>query len=351
MPPGSGPLLGSWRTKILLAVGSAVVLLGGRAAIPPATPSAVPVSQERAAPLITQGDVNLGLDPVGAFVTIPAQQPDAAGRTVSDLAPAATPALAGIGVAVSERYVLTHAQTLGGRRSVTLVLAAGREAQAELAVHELETGLVLLKWTGGTPLRPLRFRTSDESRVRGIVDRLTALADAGRGLPASLGISIQPIDAELGAVVGTEGVLISAVEPGSPAAAVLRAGDALTAIDDTPVASIDAAREAFARLRVDAPATVTVRRNGKPLTVSVTAGQAQGPRKSTDDALDAPAAGDLLSRAQLDAAGIEAGARVLAVNGDPVRTRAAVQGQLRPRRPPALLYVQQDGERFFAVLR
>ena len=47
------------------------MLVGGRAAIPPAAPKAVPVSQERAAPLITQGDVNLGLDPAGALVTIP----------------------------------------------------------------------------------------------------------------------------------------------------------------------------------------------------------------------------------------------------------------------------------------
>jgi hypothetical protein len=96
---------------------------------------------------------------------------------------------------------------------------------------------------------------------------------------------------------------------------------------------------------------VRVRRDGKPLTFSLTAGPAQAPRKPADEPPDAPAAGDLLSTPQLEAAGIEASARVLAVNGEPARTRAALQRQLRPRRPPVLLYVQQDGERFFAVVR
>lgn len=351
MAAAAAPLLGSWRTKLLLAAGSAAVLIGGRAAIPPASPTSVPASEERAAPLITQADVNLGLDPAGAFVTIPGEQRDATGRTVTDVAPSATPAAAGVGVAVSERYVLSHAQALAGRRSVTLVLAGGREAQAELVVHELESGLVLLAWTGGTPLRPLRFRPSDESRVRGIVDRLIDLAESGQGLPASLGIRVQAIDAKLGAVVGTDGVLVSTVEPGSPAAAALRAGDALTAIDDRPIASVDAALDAFARLRVDSPANVTIRRDGKPLTVSLTPSLAQAPRKSAAEALDAPTAGELLSPAQLGAAGIEGDARVLAVNGEPARTRAAVQRHLRPRRPPALLHVQQAGERFFVVSR
>lgn len=351
MPPDSRPLLGSWRTKVLLAAASAAVLIGGRAAIPPASPSSVPASEERAAPLITQGDVNLGLDPAGAFVTIPGEERGATGRTVADVAASAAPAPAGIGVAVSERYVLSHAQTLAGRRSVTLVLAGGREAQADLVVHEMETGLVLLAWIGGTPLRPLRFRTSDQSRARDIVDRLIDLAETGRGLPASLGIRVQAIDADLAALVGTEGVLISAIDADSPASAALRPGDVLTAINDQPTASVEAAVEAIGKLRVDAPATVAVRRNGKPLTVSVSAGLARRPaRWSAQEVSDASAVEALLTRAQLDAAGIEDGARLLAVNGEPARTRTAVQRALR-RRPPALLYVQQDGERFFVVLR
>ena len=348
--PGPRPLLDSWRTKVLLAAGSAAVLIGGRAAMPPVAPTTVPVSQERAAPLITERDVNLGLDPAGAFVTIPVPA-RAAGRTVTDVVPSNAPAPAGIGVAVSERYVLSHALALAGRRSVTLVLAGGREAQADLVVHELETGLVLLEWTAGAALRPLRFRTSDESRLRAIVERLTALAETGRGLPASLGIRVQAIDAELGALVGADGVLVSAVEPGSPAAASLHPGDVLTAIDDTAIASVDAALVAFARLRVDAPVTVAVRRDSKPLTVTITAGHARAPASPADDAQNAPAAGDLLSAAQLDAARIGANARLLAIDGQPAGTRTTVQRELRRRRAPALLYVQQEGEPFFTVLR
>jgi S1-C subfamily serine protease len=346
----ASPLFGSWRTKLLLAAGSAAVLLVGRAAIPPTTPSAVPASQERAAPLITQGDVNLGLDPAGALVTIPREDRGAAGRTVTDVAPPATLAPSGIGVAVSDRYVLTHAQALAGRRSVTVVLAGGREAQAELVAHELDTGLALLAWTGGTPLRPLRFRTSDSSVVGAVVNRLTGLAESGRGLPGSLGLRLQPIDAELGAVVGSEGVLVSAVEPGSPAAVSLRAGDVVTGIDDRPTPTVAAALEAISRLSTDAAVTVSVRRNGEPLTVSLTAGLAQVPGK-WHEADAAPAAEEVLSPAQLDAARIDGSARVLAVNGEPAGTRAGVQRELRPRRTPALLYVQQDGERFFVVLK
>jgi S1-C subfamily serine protease len=186
--------------------------------------------------------------------------------------------------------------------------------------------------------------------VRSIVDRLTALADAGRGLPASLGIRLQAIDEELAAVVGTEGVLISEIEADSSASTILRSGDVLTALGDQPTASVAAALEAVARLRVDAPVTVAVRRLGKPLNVTLIAGLARRPAKRAQEVSDAATAEELLTPTQLDNAGIESGARVLAINGEPARTRAAVQRELR-RRSPALLYVQQDGERFFVGLR
>lgn len=308
---------------------STLVLLGGRAIRPAPTATSIPASQERAAPLIASSDVNLGLDPTGAFVTLADS--------------------GGIGIAVSEQYVLANAQALGGRQVVELLLGDNLPAQARLAVLEPATGHVLLEWTAGSPLRPIRLRPDSDSPLKTIVDRLITLAASGRGLPATLGLRLQETDAALAAALGADGVIISALDPGSPAAGVVRPGDVLIGIDDQPIASVQAAQEALARLSPDTDVSLALRRNGEAVTIVVTAALAAGSRPPLERTR-APAAGAILTPVQLSRAGVDPAARLLRIDDALVAEPGSAQRTLRRRRSPALLYLEHDGERLFAVL-
>jgi uncharacterized ParB-like nuclease family protein len=342
----------SWRMRILIVAGSATLLVAGRAVRPPVTAKTVPVSQESAAPLIAPADDNQALDSAAALVTIPPAPPPAAGITTSDVATPATPpaSAAGIGVAVDDRHLVANVGALDRRRELSIVLAGGDQAQVRLAAYDPMTGLVLLEWTAGAPLRPIRPRAAAEPRLKGIVDRLTALRDSGRGLPATLGLRLQAIDADLATMAGETGVLVSALEPGSPAAGLIRPGDVIVAIAGQPVSSVETAQQAVAALPAGGAVAVEVRREGKPASVNVESALAVETRPSRSERVDAPSAADILSAEQVRSAGVDAAARVLSIDGRPPGGRTAVQRELRRRRRPALLYVEQDGERFFRVL-
>jgi membrane-associated protease RseP (regulator of RpoE activity) len=316
------------------------------------TARTVPVSQESAAPLIAPAADNPGLDSAAALVTIPPPPAPAAGITAADVTtPVAPPALAGgIGVAVDSRHVVANFGALDGRREVSMVLAGGDRAQGRLAASDLVTGLALLEWIGGAPLRPLRPRAAAEPRLKAIVDRLIALRASGRGLPATLGLRLQDIDADLATILGDEGVLISALEPGSPAAGLIRPGDVIVAIGSQAVSSVETAQQAIAALPAGKPVPVEVRREGKPTLVSVERALAAGTRPSRPEPVDSPSAAEILTAEQIKSAGVDAGGRVLSIDARPPGGRTAVQRDLRRRRRPALLYVEQDGERFFRVL-
>lgn len=313
----------------MVLTASTLVLLGGRAIRPAPTATSIPASQERAAPLIASSDVNLGLDPTGAFVTLADS--------------------GGIGIAVSEHYVLSNAQALGGRRVVELLLGDNLPAQARLAVLEPATGHVLLEWTAGSPLRPIRLRPESDSPLKTIVDRLITLAASGRGLPATLGLRLQETNAALAAALGADGVIISALDPGSPAAGVVRPGDVLIGIDDQPMASVQAAHQALAGLSADTDVSLALRRKGEAVTVVVRAALASGSRPPLERT-SAPAAGEILTPAQLTRAGIDPAARLLRIDDALVAESGTAQRALRRRRGPALLYLERDGERVFAVL-
>jgi hypothetical protein len=322
-------LLHSWRTRLTVLAASTLVLLGGRAIRPAPTATSVPASQERAAPLIASSDVNLGLDPTAAFVTLADS--------------------GGVGIAVSEQYVLSNAQALGGRRVVELLLGDNLPAQARLAAIEPATGHVLLEWTEGSPLRPIRLRAESDSPLKTIVDRLTTLAASGRGLPATLGLRLQETDAALAAALGADGVIVSALDPGSPAAGIVRPGDVLIGIDDQPMASVQAAQKALAELSPDTDVSLALRRKGEAVTVVVTAALAFGLRPPLERT-SAPTAGEVLTPAQATRAGIDPAARLLRIAETLIAEPGDAQRALRRRSGPALLYLERDGERFFAVL-
>ena len=189
--------------------------------------------------------------------------------------------------------------------------------------------------------------------VHEAVARLGAAVSAGRGLPASLGITLQPRDA-LADAFGDRGVIVSDVLAGGAAdAAGLQPGDVLLAIDGADVESPSAAQRAIGELQPGATVRLRVTAaDGAERDLALTTGSAFGAdrliRRDADAAAAAPDAGGVLSEPQLQAAGLPPTARLLSVNGRPAVSRAQVQRELRTR--PARLYVQHDGRRYFAVL-
>lgn len=141
------------------------------------------------------------------------------------------------------------------------------------------------------------INTMIESPVRGSVGvgfaipintakRLLPQLEAGAQLePVWLGITGQPLDPTIARDQGltvSEGVLITAVVPGSPAAAaglrggqdpnerVPRGGDVITAIDGTPVRNLSEIADALTGHNPGDQVTLTIVRNGQQQQVTVT---------------------------------------------------------------------------------
>jgi S1-C subfamily serine protease len=68
----------------------------------------------------------------------------------------------------------------------------------------------------------------------------------------------------------TAGAVVSDVEPGSPAGSVIAPGDVITAVAGRRVGTPEDALLAIARLAVNAPAAIELRRNRERLVVTVT---------------------------------------------------------------------------------
>ena len=192
-------------------------------------------------------------------------------------------------------------------------------------------------------------------RVRDAIDRLRAAVSAGRGNPPSLGLIVQPRAGLLADAFGTTGVIVSdVVEDGPAGAAGILPGDVLTRIAETPVDSVDAAQRAIGVLTPFSQVVVHVIRGRKPGTFTVNAGSAFSiaGRVGRDDreAAAFPEVGTLFSAAQVRAAGLVPGARVLAINGRPLVSESQAARELRRERSAIVLYVQQDNRRFFSAL-
>jgi serine protease Do len=116
--------------------------------------------------------------------------------------------------------------------------------------------------------------------ARHVIDDLKRDGAVSRGW---LGVSMQPLDAELATAMRlaeTRGVLVAAVEPNSPAArAGLRAGDVVVAIDGRPVASPRDLAVAVAEAAPQARTTLALMRDGQRVEQPVTLGQREAPRR------------------------------------------------------------------------
>ena len=118
---------------------------------------------------------------------------------------------------------------------------------------------------GQTPAAGIGFAIPSDT-VKLIADQLISSGKVSVSGRAFLGVSVTtPLNG---------GVLVASVQPGGPAAAAgMKAGDRIVSLKKTPVASTDDLAAALASVKPGTSVPVTVERNGKKLTLDVTAGQ------------------------------------------------------------------------------
>jgi S1-C subfamily serine protease len=186
------------------------------------------------------------------------------------------------------------------------------------------------------------------------IARLRERIAAGQARRGALGLTFQPIEGELAKVYTSPGVLVADVAQHGPAddAGVLP-GDLITAIGETPVSSIDEIQPVIAQLELEAPVVVHVVRGRQSLDIEVVATSALGLRVRQiprTPVAEAPQALTLLDADEQAAADVLPRSRILAINGQPVRSPDEARAQFRRVRPPVVLYVEDERGRFFRAL-
>ncbi|MGK7866514.1 Do family serine endopeptidase [Falsiroseomonas sp. E2-1-a20] len=194
-----------------------------------------------------------------------------------------------------------------------------------------------------------------------------------------LGVSMQPVDADLAAALrlpNQRGALVAGVEPGSPAArAGLRAGDVVVGVAGREVATPRDLAVAVAEIEPDSETTLALLRDGERVEQAVTLGRREAPRQQARAGgpaeAERPAALGLRlapSKAQgsgVQVAGVEPGSiaaargmrtgDVILRAGDrevasPQDLAEAVQAARRDGRPAIALQIDREGGRAFVAL-
>ncbi|HWS53202.1 MAG TPA: DegQ family serine endoprotease, partial [Pyrinomonadaceae bacterium] len=105
-------------------------------------------------------------------------------------------------------------------------------------------------------------------------DVMSQLVSTGRVRRGMVGVSIQPVTADIAASLNlpaVRGALVSEVQPGSPAErAGVRRGDVITSVNSTPVADYNAFRNTIARIQPGTEVTLTVVRDNRELQLRAT---------------------------------------------------------------------------------
>lgn len=427
-------LLAGARLKLRVAAASAAILGAGALLAPRAAPTAVPVSEERAVPLLQEevqrreparqfrGLRQEIIRRVGSYsVEIPGRVNADGPRTTPDAPPLPVPprAASGYGVVVDAAGgVLTHVAALAGRMTLPVRAPDGSPAEARVAAHETQTGLALLRVSGAPTLAapisaaslepgalaaavvrrdgrdvasPVFVTAADDSLysiappgaplaagtplynldgeafaiaagpgagdvaypLAGTLGRLQARESSGHPFDGSIGISIQGT-AGLTRWFPAAGALVSAVVPGGPAAAAgIAPGDVLIRIDEAPVDSPAAAQKAIASMAPGSRHAITVLRDKRTVSLDTTAGSAfeLAHRRTPEPPLGThPPAAAVLAPDVMDASRIPGNALLLELNGRSVPSRDAALRELRRLHGAALVYMQHEGERFFAAL-
>ncbi len=221
------------------------------------------------------------------------------------------------------------------------------------------------------------------SMARAVADQLIAEGVVHR---SKLGIVVQPMTADLAEGLGVpdaRGALVSAVEPGGPAAdAGLQPGDVITRIDGQMISEANALRNQIASTRPGSAVALTVIRGGRTETISARlverervgaqSARAEGPAESGPASFGmalAPLTPDVAEQLDLArtetglavmgvdpggaaaAAGILPGDVIKRVNGRDVGSMPTLRAALAERQDkPALVLVNRQGSSLFVAL-
>ncbi len=213
------------------------------------------------------------------------------------------------------------------------------------------------------------------------------LIKAGNVRRGKLGVTIQPVTQDLAASMGLKdvrGVIVSSVEPGSPAdRAGVQQGDVITQLNGAPVQDGNRFRNSIAALAPGTEVSLTLMRDGREQQVRARlaelggqagAGQSPGgtgePERGRYGLTVTPLTPDLASQlgirpgspgvvvTDVDSVGsaAEAGVRpgdlIVQVNRQPVRSVDDLRNVLsKSTNAPVLLLVQRGGNPFFVTLR
>ena len=156
--------------------------------------------------------------------------------------------------------------TVGDRRTADReLLAPGLHPQIPGLPENLDGEI-------GDALRNFHFELDPEDAARLGDDARDEVRRVFRSRGPRLGIRYHELSDQLAAYFKVDdGVLVSSVDEGSPAAkAGLKAGDVIVKLDGKPVGDASDLGGAVARLEPGTPATITVQRDGRPLDLKVT---------------------------------------------------------------------------------
>lgn len=202
-----------------------------------------------------------------------------------------------------------------------------------------EAGAVVAVYAGYGQARP----------IGPVLAELTRDA-AGGVVHASIGVTLQRLSDNLAQALGADdrGILVAQVTPGGPAASAgMLEGDVLLTLGEDPIDPDQPAIQ-MRRLKVDTPIRVTLNRNRRRITLTLTP-RPWGEVGTLAAGAAAPRASELFDARQLSDAQVPDDARVLAIDRRAITSVAEARRLLSARRL-SLVQFEMGHDRFFAAL-